>query len=600
MKPMRSKLLSLVALCAALGAAGFAPAGAEPPAELYRIRIHNVQGGSVEVSANRGADYFLIGHVVQGATKLSPGFAASRWAHVGAVAAVAVHGLRIKVRAALPADPNNGSDSMLISVVPKDQRQVPKGYGSYLPGGSGIYTDIPAGEGIFRNLAPFVGNPAYLERNAQLVPFPDDYVPGPDDFIVIQVIPPPVSPREIVFENWTGGSVTARFEGREPQPIARVVRPVLGVGRYDATSYTGVGHINTNHCGVITISTAPTSGTLLPEGEGSERRGGIQIEPSSHAEAVSKNAPQVLVVEPLEGQGPLEGQPPLFSGYIPLSWDRTSAANSSVAEVKLDNGPWEPFPEFLGRQDDAFTADALNRYFKARGMDRHITSGVTHLRILLPQIGAAQVARVLAAYPANPHPVNPTILAGKPAATAPMPVANLSQGGLPVLPPVGGGPGPVAPDPPAPAGTGEGGAAPGTPPAPGSVLHLPPPGTPPPPPNAGGTGAAPPQTPLPPQEPAHVKGMVTLSVALKNLEDPTRIALLGVYVDDQLVAMMNTAPFRHNLDTRTLANGKHEVELRAVDKQGTILAQRKSTIIVENPPPPPPPPAPASGEAGTS
>ena len=47
---------------------------------------------------------------------------------------------------------------------------------------------------------------------------------------------------------------------------ATVARPVKGVGRYDGTSFTGVGAVNTNHAGVITISTAP----IQPPGDPSQ------------------------------------------------------------------------------------------------------------------------------------------------------------------------------------------------------------------------------------------------------------------------------------------------------------------------------------------
>ena len=45
---------------------------------------------------------------------------------------------------------------------------------------------------------------------------------------------------------------------------------------------------------------------------------------------------------------------------------------------------------------------------------------------------------------------------------------------------------------------------------------------------------------------------------------------------------MNVAPFRHQLDTRRLTNGRHEVELRALDGQGGIVAQKKMSIMVDN------------------
>lgn len=466
--------------------------------ELFRIRVHNAVGGAIEVSADGGNHYATVGKVVRPATRLVPGFAASRYAPVASVAAVAVHGLRIKVRPPLPGEPKNASETMMMSLVPREFHTPPPGYAGHMADRSGIYTDIACGEAIFRNLAPFVGNPVRLELPDRLVPFPEDYQPHLDDRIVILVLRPPEMPREIVFENWKGGQVIACFEGRDPQPIARVVRPVLGVGRYDGTTYTGVGRINTNHCGVITISTAGVTGFLLPEGRGSERRGGFQIEPVQHAQQVSRYAPQVMVVEPLEGQGPLEGQPPLFSGYIGLFWDRQSPERSFLAEVKIDNGAWEAMPEVVGKQDDAFTARRLTDYFRSLGVERQVTSGVTHLRVCFPRLDKSTVAHFLEGYPSV-------------ASTEPASATSTN--------------------------------------------------------------------------PTRVQGVVTLNVELKNITDVSQIAMLIIYVDGRFVAMLNTSPFRHDLDTRRLSNGLHEVELRAVDAAGSIIAQKKTTILVDNPPP---------------
>ncbi|HEX2998941.1 MAG TPA: TcfC E-set like domain-containing protein, partial [Armatimonadota bacterium] len=80
-----------------------------------------------------------------------------------------------------------------------------------------------------------------------------------------------------------------------------------------------------------------------------------------------------------------------------------------------------------------------------------------------------------------------------------------------------------------------------------------------------------------------VRGIVTLNVETKNLNDVSRIAVMTVYVDGHVQAIMNVAPFRHELDTRRLPNGRHEVELRALDGQGGVVAERKTAILVDNP-----------------
>ncbi len=529
MKPMRSHFRHTLAvfrctlLLLALSPVLCAPAAFAQGQELYRVRVTNSAGGPVEVSADGGATFAVVGKVVRPASNLITGFVASRWAAPGSIAGIAVHGVRIKVRNTLPTDPKTASETMMMSLVPREFVTVPKAYGGHRPGNSGIYTDIPTGEAIFRNLAPLVGSPVRLDLGDRLAPFPEEYRPRAGDRIVILAMAPPLPVREIVFENWTGGLISAVFAGRDPQPVARVVRPVLGVGRYDATTYTGIGHVNTNHCGVVTISTAGVSGFMDREGEGDERRGGFQIEPANHAEAVAVEVPQVMVVEPLEGSGPLEGQPPLFSGYIGLYWDRTSPDRSTHVEVRIDNGPWERIPEILGRTDDAFTAAALNEGFRVQGVDRRVTSGVTHLRIVFAQLDQKAIAGFLAAYaPAAPEPAAQVVGTGPGRGTG-----RPARGGPPVLPPA-----PVA--------------------EPGASV---------------------------------VRGVVTLNVGLKNLGDPARICAMTVYVDGRIVAIMNSTPFRHDLDTRRLTNGRHEVELRALDGESGVVAQRKTVILVDNPVP---------------
>ena len=136
--------------------------------------------------------------------------------------------------------------------------------------------------------------------------------------------------------------------------VCHVVKPVLGTGRFDGTSYTGVGAINTNHCGVITVSTAPVTTSKLLEGAGDERRGGFQIEPAYHnAQSEEAGGFMVLVVG-ITGQKytmDQEGTPPLFSGYFNLAWDPNDVKHSWRAEIQRGDGtPWRAMPQSLGNQ----------------------------------------------------------------------------------------------------------------------------------------------------------------------------------------------------------------------------------------------------------
>jgi hypothetical protein len=349
--------------------------------EILRIRVQNSPGGSIGVSTDGGKRYIVVGQVLKPASTTEVGHAASIWAPKGAVSAVAIHGIRIRVGDARADEKFPRS----LSLVPRDFRYIPVGYGGHVPGDSGIYTDVRAGESIFRNLAPRAGSPVYLEAGAELVPLPDDYTPSEGDVLVISVQAPTAPPEWIEFENWEGGRVIAHnADGTETQ-IAVVQRPVLGVGRFDGTSYTGEGRINTVHSGVVTISAAPLSGSLLPEGKGPERRGGFMIQPAVHAET-QPGLTQVMVIAPLEGAPALEGAEPVFASTLGLAYSPDSPPNSFSAEIRIDNGPWEPVPAMTGRIDDAFTAAYLRKYFTDAGTPREITSGVTHVRIHIPKV----------------------------------------------------------------------------------------------------------------------------------------------------------------------------------------------------------------------
>ena len=105
--------------------------------------------------------------------------------------------------------------------------QTPKLFGGLVAGTSGIYTDIPTGTRIFRELSPYVGNAVYLELSNGLAPLPTDYSPRPNDTLDIIVQRPANPLREVVFENKTGGKVTATYVDGTTQAVTTVLKPVL-------------------------------------------------------------------------------------------------------------------------------------------------------------------------------------------------------------------------------------------------------------------------------------------------------------------------------------------------------------------------------------
>ena len=317
--------------------------------ETHRIRIVNSVDGAIQVSADAGKTWHLIGRVTAPATESLMGYSAAGYAQPGTVAATAVHGLRIRVGDSGTPDP------LLINVIPREFAQTPNLYGGHISGLSGIYTTIPVGTGIFRSLSPLVGNPVYLEHamGSDLQPLPINYVPRDGDILEIVVLAPANPLKEIFFDNHAGGEVRVTYADGTGALLTHVVKPVVGIGRYDGCSYTGVGAVNTNHDGVITVSTAPVSTSPLFEGIGPERRGGFQIQPAFHnAQGDGAGAPSVMVIgtHKKPDAPEMEGRPPLFFGYLDLAWDPDEPRHSWRTEVQRNHEPWIPMPVLIGSQ----------------------------------------------------------------------------------------------------------------------------------------------------------------------------------------------------------------------------------------------------------
>lgn len=336
----------------------------------------------MQVSTDAGRTYLTVGRVKIAANARITGFAAASYTPQGTVAATSVHGIRIKTgQSALGI--GKAQQPLMFSVTPVEFAQIPRGYGGHQPRSSSILTDIHAGQAIFRNQSPLVGNPVFIEQRGELKPLPEDYIPEAGKVYVIQVLRPRLTPTEIDFENRVGGRVTVVWAAGLNEVIAEVDRPVKGVGRYDGTTFTGVGAVNTNHGGVITLSTAPLQPPGTKEGGEVETRGGFMIQPYYHVCEQRENSPQVMVVGPQDRSKPvLEGTPPLFRGYLGLPFSPGQAANSYRFEVRIDDGEWEPPPALVGKIDDALTR-------------------VTAVRLLLPQWDAELAARDLAAEAAD-------------------------------------------------------------------------------------------------------------------------------------------------------------------------------------------------------
>jgi hypothetical protein len=331
--------------------------------EQYRIKISNQAGGSIEVSSDQGKSWDTLGQVTYPINKANEsGFTASRWIASGEVAASAVNAIHIKVDNA----------QTIFSILPREFLKIPANYNSYLSPDSSIYTDIPAGKGIFGGgWAPFVGNQVYIFDQ------PLGRSPAVNDILTIIVTRPAPWPQYITFENRFGGAITIKYPGEEEQVIGEVLRPVQGVGRFAGSRFVNPGRIRANHPGVIDISTSVGN-----------KVGGFQIIPMSHAESPemggARTATQWMVVGPssVEGKSP-EGTSPLFKYFLKPQYDEADLyvedwenrlLKRFLVEVKIKGVEgWRPMPIYTLSADEDLPAEAN------RALEK-----ITHLRILFP------------------------------------------------------------------------------------------------------------------------------------------------------------------------------------------------------------------------
>lgn len=285
-----------------------------------------------------------------------PAYTASKWGTPGTVAASAVNAIHLlvgiekgrgKILSLLPSDtiaPAAGTESSLVI----------EGKGGY---------------GLFGGWAPPVGAPVRVVSSSGAErPLDDALLPEEGDTLRIDVTEM-VAPYMVEIENRPGGRVFSWSKSMaQTGIIARVIRPVRGVGRFEGTLYQSVGRIRANHPGVIDISTSP-EGTI----------GGFQIIPLNHARSTEMSGSwtltQWLIVDSPDGKSSLAGHPPLFGGALVPGpketerlWDLWSTyGRRPLVLCRIDGGPWTTLPEVSGRQD-------------------HALEHITHLRIYFPLV----------------------------------------------------------------------------------------------------------------------------------------------------------------------------------------------------------------------
>lgn len=328
-------------------------AAADDKALLYEVRIPFEKDRIAEAVLPDGRT-FELGVIARLPEKTRwPSYTASAWGKPGSVTASAVNALHLLISI-------ENDKGRTMSIIPQETIAPAAGTDA------SIVIDCPAGTGFFGAWAPPVGTPVLIEAADKTVrTLASGNLPEPGDVLLFRVYKEDI-PYAVEFENRPGGRVTA-WSKNGVTTIARVLRPVRGVGRFDGTLYQGPGRIRASHSGVIDVSTSPPG--LI---------GGFQIIPWDHALQSKEmqgawQMTQWMIIGAADGESMLGGTYPLFAGGLvpgPASgeklWDLWATYGRKPLVLARENGgPWGKIPAASGRIDDALTH-------------------VTHLRIYFP------------------------------------------------------------------------------------------------------------------------------------------------------------------------------------------------------------------------
>jgi hypothetical protein len=313
------------------------------------VLIHNSRGGRIVGSHDQGKTWELLGHIlvpIQGGiwrpTEEAGVLAFNFLRGPSNVFASAVNAIHLRFSDPqgyqLPEDPEAPLMAPHgVSLVPQEEltRIAGDESSSSIDGGRTGITDIPGGTGFFgAEWSPKVGSQVYMGDGTQFAPIPYNVAPHSDypDRSYLLIVTP-VAEREIEyveFENKVDGRVMLKRVLEEPAQVAKVKRPVEGIGRFSGSEYIQKpGVLRANHPGVICIGTTDINtdpdlqNTKIPTEQINELRGGFQVVPSHHFQDPSMqngfDHPFVyLVVGPVQEPAHLKRYDMGIEGTFPL------------------------------------------------------------------------------------------------------------------------------------------------------------------------------------------------------------------------------------------------------------------------------------------
>ena len=345
------KKIFFLIIVALIATASLGVAWAGTQREIFEIHLPFERGAEVRAILPDGGEWTL-GRVLELPERTRwPSYSASAWGLPGAVTASAVNAVHILIGV-------EEGQGRTMSVLPSETIAPAAGPGA------AIVLDCRAGESFFGAWAPPADTKIIVKSSSVTHPL-DEKLPEEGDVLIFKVFEGG-APYMVDFENRPGGRVVAWRKG-SVDVIARVIRPLGGVGRFEGTLYQWRSRVRANHSGVIDVSTSDY-GTI----------GGFQIIPWDHATGSSEmhgvwGATQWMVIGPADGESSMGGTEPLFAGSLVPGpsrgerlWDLWSTyGRKSLVMARLDGGEWTMLPDAYGRADEALKS-------------------VTHLRVYFP------------------------------------------------------------------------------------------------------------------------------------------------------------------------------------------------------------------------